>query len=357
MKRLMALLCGLALFAGCGKTAQVGSVPKPANTPTFTLAWSEYPSWSTFGVAQERGLIDARPDYLGTLEQKWGVKIVLKEADYDTCVTLYGSSTVDAACLTTLDALAPACSRNSVVVCPTSTSVGADACIAAGSIKTLEDLKGKPTRGLEKSCSVYCFERNLALKKLDTKDYPFLNMDPAAAAQAMQTSQKNVESIMVWNPFVLQTLRTREGAKVLFDSSTIPEEIVDSLVVGKDVLAKDGGDKFACCIIDTYYHICRMMEDPKTADQTYVDLGKKFSSLDVADMKTCCTQTRFYNTPDKALALFGSDKFRKETTPSVVGFCVGHGICAKQPVVGFNEADAQLNIDDSYIKKVQAKKD
>lgn len=346
----------LLIVCGCDNSTTTQSVPVTPGTPTFTLAWSEYVSWSTFGVAMERGLIDKRPDYLGTLEQKWGVKVILKESDYDTCITLYGSFTVDAACLTILDSLAPSLGRNSVVICPTSTSVGGDACVVVGGIKTLDDLKGKPTYGLEKSVSQYAFERNLAIKGLSVKDYPFQNMDPAAAAQALQTNQDNIESIMVWNPFVLQTLRTRDGANVLFDSATIPEEIVDSLVVGKDVLAKEGGDKFACCIIDTFYQICRMMEDPATSDETYVDLGKKFSSLGVEDMKLCCKQTQFYNTPEKALDLFGSEKFRKETTPGVVEFCVSHGICSQEPVVGFGQADAQLNFDDSYIKKVQAAK-
>ena len=71
MKRtaLMAVLAMAALgltLTGCpgggggpgGGGAGGGGEPAPAGVPSFSLAWSEYPSWSTFGVAHEEGLVD-----------------------------------------------------------------------------------------------------------------------------------------------------------------------------------------------------------------------------------------------------------------------------------------------------------
>ena len=78
----------------------------------------------------------------GPSRKKWGVDIVLKEADYDTCLTMYGSSTVDAVCMTNMDSWPRAWAAIRVAVLPTSTSVGADACIVVG-IDDLEALKGK----------------------------------------------------------------------------------------------------------------------------------------------------------------------------------------------------------------------
>jgi len=341
-----------ALLVGCGgNNKQVSS-----DTPTFTLAWSEYPSWSVFGVAQEKGLIGKKGE--GTIEKKYGIIIGLKQADYDACLTLYASGAVDANCQTNIDSLAPALGRNSVVIMPTSTSVGADACIAVnfqGNVDkqaVLDFLKAKPTFGLEKSVSQYVFERNLMLmdKALKPNELTFRNMDPAAAAQAMQTGQPNINSIMVWNPFVLQTLRTRKDSKVLFDSAAIPEEVIDAIVVAKDSLAKPKGKEFAMALIETYFEVCKMMEDPKTADETYVALGAKFSNLNAADMKTVCQQTRFYNSPDKALALMRSQKFRNETMPMIMDFCTSHKMVDKKPSIGFNDPSAQLNFDDTYLK-------
>src|SRR5581483_10058709 len=80
------------------------------SAPTFTLAFSEYPSWSVFGVAQEKGLIGKNGE--GTIEKKYGIKLNLREADYDACITLYGNGTVDANCQTNIDSLSPAIGRN-----------------------------------------------------------------------------------------------------------------------------------------------------------------------------------------------------------------------------------------------------
>ncbi|NQT14726.1 MAG: hypothetical protein HQ582_18370, partial [Planctomycetes bacterium] len=183
-RMLMTALC-VCLLAGCpGETEGPGPVGGgPEETPSFSLAWSEYPSWSVFGVASEKGLIDGKEGSLGPVEEDWGVDIVLKELDYDTCLTAYGSSTVDAVCMTNMDSLIPCLGRDSVAVLPTSTSVGADACIVVG-IDNLDALKGKPTFGLEKSVSQYAFERNIELAGKDPNDFPFRNMDPGAAAAA-----------------------------------------------------------------------------------------------------------------------------------------------------------------------------
>jgi len=348
---IVALCACLALGCGGKDDGSAGN----GEVPSFSLAWSEYPSWSVFGVASEKGLIDGKEGKLGPVEKQWGVDIVLKEADYDTCLTLYGTNTVDAVCMTNMDSLAPCLGRDSVAVLPTSTSVGADACIVVG-IDDVDGLKGKPTHGLEKSVSQYAFERCLIKLGKDPKEFPFKNMDPGNAATAMQTNQQNIESIMVWNPFVLQTLRTRDGAKRLFDSSTIPEEIIDMVVVGKDVLEKPGGDKFVCAVIDAFYRVNELLADEKEGDETLVAIGRKFSNLNLKDMKQVVQETRFYKNPDEALGLYEGNQFQEKTMPMVVDFCVSHGICDEKPTVGFGQADAQLNFDTTYIKKVKEKR-
>jgi NitT/TauT family transport system substrate-binding protein len=322
-------------------------------TPTFRLAWSEYPSWSVFGVADMNKIIDKDEGEMGPVEKKWNVDIVLDETDYDTCITMYGSSTVDAVCITNMDILAASLSRDSVAILPTSTSDGADAVIVTG-IDSVDDLSSVESYGLEKSVSQYMFERNLEEMGKDPANFVFKNMDPAAAAQAMQTKQENIRSIVVWNPFVLQTLRTRDGSKILFDSKTIPGEIIDMVVIAKASLEKDGGEDFACAVIEAFYEVNKLLADSEKGDETLVALGEKFSSLPLEDMKIVVEQTKFYKSADKALELFGSETFRSETMPKVVDFCATHDIVDSKPIVGFDSATAQLNFDTQYIKKVQS---
>jgi ABC-type nitrate/sulfonate/bicarbonate transport system substrate-binding protein len=316
----------------------------------FTLAWSEYPSWSIFGVADEVGLIDGKAGAMGSIEKKYNIDIELLLASYDQCITLYGNSQADAVCITNIDILGAAGSRNSVAIMPTSTSAGADACITAG-IKSIDELAGKPTRGLEKSVSQYCFERCLEKLGKNPADFPFSQMDPEQAAQAFQGKDEKIPSIMVWNPFVMQSVRSRNDAHVLFSSESIPEEIIDMVVVGKDSLGKKSGSDFAKAVVETFYAMNQRMNDEKTRDATLVGIGARFAKLELEDMKTVVTQTRFYSDPKDAVRLFTEEKFQKETMPLVSKFCVKYGLTQAPVELSFGTGKGVMDFDTTFVKE------
>ena len=345
-----------SLFVGTA-LGLAGLLNSAAATPSFSLAWSEYPSWSVFGVADAFKLIDGKEGKLGPIEQKWGVDIVLKEAEYDPCLTMYGAGQADAVCITGMDVLNPSLSRPSVMVLPTSTSFGADALIVDASIKSVKDLKGKKVFGLAKSVSEYTFARNLELLGEKEKDYVFANMDPGAAAVAMQQKQKGVEAILVWNPFVMETLNKRKDVRVLFDSTKIPNEIIDSVCIAETSLAKPGGKEFAAAIIDVFYAVNQRMAAPATRKDTLVALGEKFSHLDATAMETVVKQTKFYSTPDEGLAVLNGKEL-PEIMKKVVEFCVAHEITGSAPKLAYGKtgAGANLRFDPTYIEMAKAKK-
>lgn len=353
MKRflLITLTLLIANSIGCKPAATTdGGGSTGGKAEPFTLAWSEYPSWSVFGVADQIGLINKDAGKKGTMEEKWGVDIVLKQLDYDSCLAAYGNSTTDAVCITNMDVLAPAGGRNSVAILPTSTSDGADACIVVG-VDSVDDLKGKDSYGLEKSVSQYMFERTLENLGKNPADFSFKQMDPQAASQAMRTGQANIDSIVVWNPFVMQTLRELPNkAKVLFDSTQIPEEIVDMVVVGDDVLKREGGEAFAHCVADTFYEISRLMENPETRADTLTKLGENFSGLSQEDMEVIVQQTKFYKTASDGVGLFEREDFQNTIMPKVIEFCATHDIASK-PSVAYGTGDAQLRFDSRFMKE------
>lgn len=358
MKRMLAVLMCAALCVGCSdKPAKDGGSPAvngvtiqqggTGKVPTFKLAWSEYPSWSVFGVASDKGLINGKAGAQGPLETKYGIDLELVLVDYDTCIQQYGSSVVDAVCMTNMDSLNPALGRPTTAILPTSTSDGADACVVVG-IGNPDELKSHKVYGLEKSVSEYAFVRCLQKLGLNPDEYKMSNMPPDAAATALQQSDSKVKAIMVWNPFVLQTLRTNPSASVLFDSSKIGGEIIDMVCFANDSLSKPGGGAAASCICEAYYTTCKLLNDPATADETYVALGAKFSSLGAEDMRKCCTQTKFYDTPQKGLSvLTGSDT--RTIMDTVVKFCVDRQIVPSAPSVGYNDTNARLNFSPQYI--------
>jgi NitT/TauT family transport system substrate-binding protein len=334
---------------GAGRDTSVTEIPA-----TFSLAWSEYPSWSVFGVAHEMGLLDAEEGKLGEIEEKWGVDIELKEATYDACLNMFTSNNCDAVCMTNMDALIISRDRDGVAVLPTSTSNGADACIVVG-INNLDELKPHKIYGLEGTVSQYGFVRCVEeIEKEEKKgykpgDFQFTNQDPAIAATAMAQKQETHQAIMVWNPFVLQTLNDRPDAKVLFDSSMIPGEIVDMVVVAGDVLEREHADKFVNAVIATFYRMNEELAEPDTGDKALVALGEKFSRLGLEDMKKVVQQTQFYKTADDAIALLEGDEF-KNTMQVVEKFCVDQGLVS-DPQYGFGaETGVKLRFDSSFIK-------
>lgn len=342
----------LAFAAGCGSGTDNETSPE-TKPPSFSLAWSEYPSWSVFGVAHDVAkLVDGAEGKLGPIETKWNVDIVLREADYDGCITMYGAARVDAACLTNIDALNPSLSRPSTMILPTSTSAGADACIVTAAIETVQDLRGKKVFGLQKSVSEYCFVRNLEILGEKESDYNFSNLDPSAAAIAMQQKQAGTEAIVVWNPFVMETLKKRSDAKVLFDSKKIPNEIIDAVIIAQDSLQKPGGKDFACALIDAFYAVNQRIADPATKDETLIALGQKFSDLDLESMKTVVKQTQFYNTPQKARDILAGAEL-SNIMEKVADFCFDHEMLERKPTFSYgSEGTADLRFDPAYIDLV-----
>ena len=323
------------------------AVPDPDNPPpVFSLAWSEYPSWSAFGVAAEEGLLDGAEGKLGEMEQKWNVDVVLKQADYDPCLGLYAGGQVDAVCITNIDIL-PLCEgRPAAVAFPTSTSVGGDAVLAVG-VDDVAGLKNVDTRGLDKTVSEYVFRRCLEERGEDPGAYPYKAMDPAAAGIALQNGE--VESICVWNPFLLSAEANTPDAKRLMDSSEILEEVIDLVAVGQDSLKKPGGDRFAACLADTFHTFCADLNGPER-DRLLVDLAEKFArGVTAEQMEKVTTETRFYQTADAAKTLIADPKFREETMMKVSAFTSGH-LGKAAPGFGFaDEGGGDLLFTTEYL--------
>ncbi len=345
--RKLGLVLGLLLVAVSPALAD--------DAPQFTLAWSEYPSWSTFGVAgnADVGLINGKAGQMGEIEKKYNVDLVTKLADYDTCLVLYGSNQIDAVCITNMDILNPSLKRRSVAILPTSTSHGADALIVRGDITSIDQLKGKRIYGLAKTVSEYMFARNIELLGGNPADFDFTNMDPGAAALAMQQGQNGIDAIAVWNPFVLQTLNQRKDARVLFDSTTIPGEIIDMVVMGEDALKREGGKRAAQAICEIFYCMSQRINDPATRDDTLVALGEKFANLTVKHMRQVVRQTKFYGTPAEGLAVFTGSELPKTMT-KVSEFCQGAGMLPadKQLNIVYGTSQGNLRFDPSFMEAV-----
>ena len=341
----------MVLAAGLMSTAVLAK-----DEPSFTLAVSEYPSWSgTFLTACDIGLLDAKKGKLGPMERKWGVDIVVKDTDYDSCITLFVNGNVDAACLTNIDSLAPSVSRKAVAILPTSTSAGADACLVQPGITTVQELKGKKVRGLSASVSEYTFDKGLEAQGENPADYTFENLDPVQVGVTLQGGK--IEAGVTWNPVVMETLKANGKIRRLFDSSLIKGHIIDMVTASRESLEKEGGEAFACAVVDTYYTVCKLMEGPKR-DETLTQMGKRFAGLGLKDMRVIVKETQFYSTPEKGLALFEGPELPKVMKEDIVPWAQSKGLLEadKLPTLGYKAAETKVSLcfDASYIKRVKS---
>lgn len=335
-----------------------GGAPTVAtgDLPVFTLDTSEYPSWSTFIVAGNAGLVNpAKGGDHGPMEIKYGVDVVIQAKDYDSCLTEFANGACDAVCMTNIDSLNPAMGRACTAICPTSNSVGADKVIAVG-VDDIDGLKGLTVYGLSKSVSEYTWIRGLEQSNKNPTEFSFLNLDPGAAAIALQNSSGEVKAICVWNPFAMQTLRKAQGAKEIYSSDLIPGEIIDQIVIGNDSLARPGGEAFATCLCDIQYTVCDKLwsSDMAVQNATRTALKEDFApSLTLEDMEIILTETSFYPSAETGIALYTSAEFKTDMD-TVVTTCQTIGVLevGKSPTIGYDSGNNQLTFSTKFMKLV-----
>ena len=132
-------------------------------------------------------------------------------------------------------------------------SNGNDAVLARNNL-TLAQLPGKHIMLVQKTVSEYLLERAMDLNGLGTQipQLKLVNTSDSDLVGAFLGNQSNQVAV-TWKPLVSQILAQGGNVKPLFDSSKIPGEIMDLLVVRTDVLARADGVKFAKAITGAWY--------------------------------------------------------------------------------------------------------
>lgn len=121
--------------------------------------------------------------------------------------------------------------RNVRILLVMDVSNGADAVMAKPSIRSLAGLKGKRL-GMENiPLGVYVLSRVLQLSGLTAADIEVVPLPEDKHVKAYQ--QDKIDAVITMEPY--KTRLAQAGAQVLFDSSRIPDEIFDLIVVREDI--------------------------------------------------------------------------------------------------------------------------
>lgn len=224
----VAAIAALLALAGCdnkpaGSAAGVGAVKKD-----FTIGWSIYTGWMPWPYAQQAGIVKKWAD-------KYGISIrVLQVNDYVESVNQYAAGKLDGVTATTMDALTiPAAGgKDTTVLLIGDYSNGNDGVVLKNG-RTMADIKGRSVKLVELSVSHFLLARGLELNGLKLGDVKTVNTGDADIVGAF--ASPGVTAVATWNP-QLATIRATPGATEVFDSSKIPNEILDTLNVSTETL-------------------------------------------------------------------------------------------------------------------------
>ena len=139
-------------------------------------------------------------------------------------------------------------------------SHGADVVVGRGGMKSMSDLKGKSVAVESGALGAFVLSRALALNSMQASDVNVVHLESNEQPRAFEKGQ--VDGAVTFDPYRMQFLQ--QGAKILFDSTQIPGEIVDLLAVRASVI--DKRPKAVQALLTGWFAaIDYMARDPKDA--------------------------------------------------------------------------------------------
>jgi NitT/TauT family transport system substrate-binding protein len=324
-----------------------------AERTNFKVAWSIYVGWMPWDYAQQSGILKKWAD-------KYGIKIELTQInDYVESINQYTAGQFDACVMTNMDMLTiPAAGGvDSTALIMGDFSNGNDGVVLKGKGKKLADIKGQKVNLVELSVSHYLLARALESAKLSERDITVVNTSDADIVGAF--AAKDTTATVTWKPQLSEIL-ANPNAQLVFDSSKIPGEIMDLMVVNTQTLKAN--PKLGKALIGAWYETVGIMMKNDAAGKAARTAMAKASGTDLAGFESQLATTRMFATP--------ADAHEFMTGPAVVttmdlvrNFSFQHGILGEGAktvdVVGIefpggkslgNTKNIKMRFDPSYTK-------
>ena len=279
----------------------------------FKLAWSIYVGWMPWGYLDSSGIMDK-------WAEKYGITVdIVQINDYVESINQYTAGAFDGVSATNMDTLSiPAGGGvDTTALIVGDYSNGNDAVIVKEG--GLADLAGKPVNLVELSVSHYLLARALDSVGLSERDLDgVVNTSDADMIAAYATS--DVQAVVTWNPLVSEILGANPGAINVFDSSKIPGEILDLMVVNTQTLADNPA--FGKAVTGAWYEVMALMA---AGDEEALTAMAEASGTDLAGYKAQLAATEMFYDPADAVAQAESADL-PATMTSVAEFLFDKGI-------------------------------
>lgn len=282
---------------------------------TFNVCWSIYVGWMPWGYAENAGIIDKWAD-------KYDIDInVVQINDYIESINQYTAGQYDACVMTNMDALTiPAAGGvDSTALIVGDFSNGNDGVVLKGK-DSLSDIEGQRVNLVELSVSHYMLARALETVGMSERDITVVNTSDADMVSAYTSD--DVTAVATWNP-LLSEITSMPDSHLVFDSSRIPGEIIDLMVVNTDVL--EANPKLGKALTGAWYEVMAAMQgEGEQAVQVRKELADA-SGTDLEGYDSQLDSTRMFYDPAKAVEFVNSPELQ-ETMQKVAEFSFEHGL-------------------------------
>jgi len=283
-RRCAVLLCAVIAVA-------VAPAASAAEKSSFKIAWSIYVGWMPWDYANQSGILKKWAD-------KYGIKIELTQInDYVESINQYTAGQFDGCVMTNMDMLTiPAAGGvDSTALIVGDFSNGNDGVVLKGKGKKLADIKGQPINLVELSVSHYLLARGLESVGLRERDIKVVNTSDADIVGAW--AAKDTKALVTWKPQLSEVLASPD-AQLVFDSSKIPGEIIDLMVVNTATLKSN--PKLGKALVGAWFETLAVMNKNDAAGQKALNAMAKASGTDLAGFKGQLATTRMFWTAAQA---------------------------------------------------------
>jgi NitT/TauT family transport system substrate-binding protein len=313
LARLGAALLIVALCLVSAGTARAEAKKK------FKIAWSIYVGWMPWGYAYDEKIIEK-------WAKKYGIEIeVVQINDYVESINLYTAKAYDGCSMTNMDALTiPAAGGvDSTALIVGDFSNGNDGVVLKKK-SDLKDIKGQKVLLVELSVSHYLLARGLESAGLSEKDVTVVNVSDSDIVGAFASADATAGTF--WNPQLSEVLKMPDTHQV-FDSSKVPGEIIDLMVVNTETL-KDN-PALGKALVGAWFETVTLLADPGEKGKAAREAMAKASGTDLPGFEGQLKTTKMFYKPAESVAFAKSDAL-PTTMDHVRKFSFEHGLLGQK---------------------------
>jgi NitT/TauT family transport system substrate-binding protein len=345
-------ISGIAAAAGALMLAACSPSPgTPAAKTEFSIGWSIYAGWMPWPYAQQAGIVKKWAD-------KYGIKInIVQVNDYVESVNQYTAGKFDGVTVANMDALTiPAAGgKDTSAIIVGDYSNGNDGILLKGADQ-LAAIRGRKVYLVELSVSHYLLARGLEKAGLKQTDVSTVNTSDADIVGAF--GSPDATAAVAWNPQLL-AMKEQPGAKEVFDSSQIPGEILDLMVV--DTATLKANPNLGKALAGIWYETVQLMRRQDASGRAARAAMAKLAGATPENFDRQLTTTYLYADPKSAVAATTSPQL-VTTMKQVRDFSFSKGLfkgAASADAVGIgfpggktlgDPAHVTLRFDESFMK-------